>query len=190
MRAGRRTTKWLWRWRSNPLRRREDVLEAWLVLAVWAVIAVGGALAGTVTARAAEDVFAQQRAERVPVAAVLVSDTTQPGASSYYRALAKVRWTLPDGSARTGNTLVDTGLKAGTRIVVYTDTQGELTTRPPSRSAADVEAAVLGATAALGVTGLALGAGALARLRLDRRRAGRWATEWAMVGPKWGHKTG
>ncbi|MET7479296.1 hypothetical protein ABZT17_33725 [Streptomyces sp. NPDC005648] len=190
MRADRRTTKWLWRWRSNPLRRREDVLEAWLVLTVWAVIAVGGTLAGALTARATADVLAQQRAERTPVAAVLLSSTRQPGASSYYRASAKVRWTLPDGSTRTGNTLVDTGLGAGTHIVVYTDRQGELTTRPPSRSAADVEAAVLGATAGLGVTGATLGAGALARLRLDRRRADHWGREWATVGPTWGHKTG
>jgi len=190
MHAGRRTAKWLWRWRSNPLRRHEDVLEAWLVLVVWAIIAVGGTLAGVVTAHAADSVFAQQRAERIPVSAVLVSDTTQPGAKSYYRALAKVSWTLPDGSSRTGNTLVDTGLKAGSHIVVYTDRQGQLSTQPPSPSAGDVEAAVLGTTAGLGVTGLALGAGALARVRLDRRRFRQWGSEWAMVGPKWGHKTG
>jgi len=192
MRARRRTTRWLWQWRcrSNPLRRREDVLEAWLVLAVWAVIAVGGTLAGVVTARAADDVFAEQRAERMPVSAVLLSDTTRPGASDYFRVSAQVRWSLPDGSTRTGNTLVDAGLKPGTHVVVYTDPQGDLTTRPPSRSAADIEGAVLGAAAGLGVTGLALGAGALARMRLDRQRAGLWAREWAMIGPKWGHKTG
>jgi hypothetical protein len=190
MRARRRTTRWLWRWRSNPLRRREDVLEAWLVLVVWAIVVVGGTLAGVITAHAADGVFAQQRAERIPVAAVLVSDTTQPGEKSYYRALAKVRWTLPDGSTRTGNTLVDTGLKAGTHIVIYTDPQGELSTRPPSRSAADLEAAVLGFAAGIGTTGLVLGAGGLARLRLDRRRTRLWGSEWAMVGPRWGHKTG
>lgn len=66
MRAGGRAKKWLWRWRANPLRRKDDVLEAWLVLAVWALISVGGTLAGVFTARAAYDVFAQQRAERTP----------------------------------------------------------------------------------------------------------------------------
>jgi hypothetical protein len=160
------------------------------VLAVWAVIAVGGTLAGVVTAHAADEVFAQQRAERVPVSAVLLSDTTQAGAKSYYRALAKVRWTLPDGSTRTANTLVDTGLKAGSHITVHIDTRGELATRPPSPTAADLESAVLGTAAALGVTGLTLGAGGVARVALDRRRARRWDSEWAMVGPRWGHKTG
>lgn len=190
MRASRRTKRWLWRWRSNPLRRREDVLEAWLVLAMWVIVAVGGTLAGVVTARAADAVFAQQRAERIPVTAVLVSDTTQAGAKSYYRALAKVRWTLPDGSTRTENTLVDTGLRAGSHVVVHTDARGELTAQPPSRSAADLESAALGAAAAFAATGLTLGTGALARLWLDRRRARMWSREWAMIGPRWGHKTG
>jgi hypothetical protein len=190
MRASRRTKRWLWRWRSNPLRRREDVLEAWLVLAVWVVVAVGGTLTGVVTARAADGVFAQQRAERTPIAGVLVSDTRQADARSYYRTLAEVRWRLPDGSTRTGTTLVGTGLRAGSHIVVYTDTRGEPTTRPPSRSAADLESAALGAAAACAVTGTALGAGVAARRWLDRRRARAWGREWATVGPRWGHKTG
>ncbi|WP_420709208.1 hypothetical protein [Streptomyces sp. AS58] len=48
------TTKRLWRWRSNPLRRREDVVEAWVVLTVRVIVAVAGAVAGLVTARSAE----------------------------------------------------------------------------------------------------------------------------------------
>ncbi|MFC8358546.1 hypothetical protein ACFUIY_01615 [Streptomyces griseorubiginosus] len=39
-----------WRRRSNPLRRRGDLLEARIVLTVWAVVAVGGTIAGLVTA--------------------------------------------------------------------------------------------------------------------------------------------
>ena len=34
---GTRTTTWLWRRRRNPLRRRTDVVEAWVVLALWVV---------------------------------------------------------------------------------------------------------------------------------------------------------
>ncbi|MEW2267248.1 hypothetical protein ACGF5T_34870 [Streptomyces sp. NPDC047853] len=45
--------KWLWRWRSNPLRRHDDVIEAWMVLVTWAVIVGGGAVAGLVTAQTA-----------------------------------------------------------------------------------------------------------------------------------------
>ncbi|MGW7409984.1 Rv1733c family protein [Streptomyces sp. NPDC054833] len=188
MRAGRRGKKWLWRWRANPLRRRDDVLEAWLVLAVSALIAVGGTLAGLVTARAADDVFAQQRAERTPVRAVLLTDASR-AASKSSRALVKVRWTLADGSTHTGTTLVDGGQKAGSTLVLWTNTQGNLTTRPPSGTDAAVEAGFLGAASALAVTGLTFGVGGAARWWLDRRRIAQWGSEWDLVGPKWGHKT-
>ncbi|MFJ4201148.1 hypothetical protein ACIP2Y_16160 [Streptomyces sviceus] len=55
-----RGRKWWWRWRSNALRRREDVLEAWLVPAVRVLVAV--------------DDFAQRRSDRTPVRAVLIRD--------------------------------------------------------------------------------------------------------------------
>ncbi|MDX3458898.1 hypothetical protein PV396_44450 [Streptomyces sp. ME02-8801-2C] len=187
--GGRRTTKWRWRWRCNPLRRRDDVLEAWLVLAVWTLIAVGGTLAGVLTAGAADAVFAQQRAERTPVRAVLLTDIPRAAAKSY-RAVAKVRWTAPDGSVRADKTLVHYGLKAGSRIVVWTNERGNLTTEPPSRTVAAVDAGLWGTVAALAVSGVALGAGRAARWGLDRRRIFQWGREWDLVGPHWGHKTG
>ena len=189
MRAGGRRRKWLWRWRANPLRRRDDVLEAWLVLAVWALIAVGGTLAGVFTARAAADDFAQQRAERTPVQAVLLTDSSR-AASKGYQALVKVRWTQADGSTRTDKTLVDGGRKAGSTTVIWTDPQGNLSTRPPSGTDAAVEAGCLGAGSALAVTGLAFGGYGAARWWLDRRHIDEWGREWDLVGPRWGHKTG
>ncbi|UXY32282.1 Rv1733c family protein [Streptomyces sp. HUAS TT20] len=189
MGTGRRTKRLLWRWRANRLRRRADVLEAWLVLAVWTLIAVGGTLAGVLTARAADDVFAQQRAERTPVRAVLLTDAPRADVESY-RALVQVRWTSAGGSTHTGRTLVDGGRKAGSTVVLWTNTQGNLTTRPPSRTDAAIEAGFLGAASALAVTGVAFGAGGAARLWLDRRRIDEWGKEWDLVGPQWGHKTG
>lgn len=189
MRARRRTRKWLWRWRNNPLRRRVDVLEAWLVLAVWTLIAVGGTLAGTVTALAADGVFARQRAERTAVHAVLLTDTPAAAANSY-RTRAKVRWTDHDGSVHTGTALVNNGKNAGADVTVWTDTQDDLVTEPPSREAAAVEAGLLGTAAALAVAGLVVGAWGGTRWWLDRRRIDEWGTEWDLVGPQWGHKTG
>lgn len=189
MRTCRRTKRWLWRWRANPLRRRDDMLEAWLVLALWALVAVGGTLAGVLTARAADDAFIRQRAERTPVTAVLLTDTP-PAEAQSYRAFAQVRWAGRDGSARTARTLVDGGLRAGSTTVLWTDTQGNLTTRPPSRTDAAVEAGFLGAASALAVTGLAFAVTGAARWGLDRRRIDEWGREWDLVGPRWGHKTG
>ena len=185
-RGGRRR---LWRWRANPLRRRADVLEAWLVLAVWALVLVGGTLAGVCTAGAASDVFARQRAERTPVRAVVLTGTSQTGAKGY-RTLVKARWTLADGSTHTGKALVDGRRRAGSTIELWTDPRGHLVARPPSSADAAAQAASMGVLAALAVTGVAVGAGGAARCRLDRRRIDEWGREWDLVGPRWGHKTG
>ncbi|MGW7529204.1 Rv1733c family protein [Streptomyces sp. NPDC054783] len=184
----------MWRWRSNPLRRREDVVEAWLVLAVWILVVVGGAVAGLVTARAAGDVFAAQRAHRHPVRAVLLADAPH-GTTSAWPAgglvRAKVRWTAPDGTPRTGDTLVDSGLKAGAGVVVWQDDHGGLTpAKPANPTEGAIEAGLFGAAAALAVAAPAYGAGALGRVWLDRRRMARWDREWDLVEPRWGHRTG
>ncbi|MGC0335881.1 Rv1733c family protein [Streptomyces sp. SLBN-8D4] len=182
-----------WRRRSNPLRRRDDILEAWIVLTVWAVVAVGGTIAGLVTAHAADEVFAQQRAERRPVHAVLVSDASKRTStirSSSDKALVRVRWTAPDGSIHTDHTLVDSGLSAGTGLVVWQDSYGRLVTAPPDTAKAGVEAGVLGALAGLAFTGAVHAAGAVARWRLDQRRIDAWGPEWDLVGPQWSHRTG
>jgi len=187
------TRKWLWRWRNNPLRRRDDIAEAWIVLAVWALVTVGGTTAGLVTAHATDEVLTQLRADRHSTHAVLLTDTSKRAPtirSSSDRASATVRWTAPNGSSRTGTTLVDTGLKAGTRVVVWQDSRGTLMTAPPSAGEAAVEAGALGTAAGLALTGVVLGVGSAARWRLDRRRIDRWGREWDLVGPQWGHRTG
>ncbi|ARP68618.1 hypothetical protein LK07_01240 [Streptomyces pluripotens] len=182
----------LWRLRSNSLRRREDVMEAWIVLAVWVLIVVGGAVAGVVTARAAAAVFTHQRAEQHAVQAVLVAGV--PLAPTVWsadgRVRAEVRWLAPDGTAHTGRTLVDSGLKAGSRVTVWVDGQGQLMlTKPAGPAEGALEAGLLGLGAALAFAAPVYGAGALARAWLDRRRSADWEREWELVGPRWTHRT-
>ncbi|MFF3886004.1 hypothetical protein [Streptomyces sp. NPDC001914] len=193
MSSGRYAKKRLWRWRDNPLRRRDDIVEAWIVLAVWTVFAVGGSVAGLVTAHAADEAFAARRAERQPVRAVLLNDVPLSAAArggAYGRRMASVRWVASDGSTHTGRTQVDTGLKAGARVTVWQDGHARLTTAPQSSAEAAIEAAFLGAGAAAALAGLVFGAGAAVRWRLDCRRVDEWGREWDQVGPRWGHKTG
>ncbi|MGW2650733.1 Rv1733c family protein [Streptomyces sp. NPDC001393] len=133
-RKRRRTRVPLWRWRNNPIWRRDDVLEAWLVLAVWVLIAVGGTAAGVVTAHTPDQVFALQRAERTPVPAVLLDDVPRTATSEVGKDLAsaKVRWTTSDGSTRSGMTLVTTGKTAGSTVRIWLDGQGKLSFQPPT----------------------------------------------------------
>ncbi|MFF8910644.1 Rv1733c family protein [Streptomyces olivaceoviridis] len=190
-RKRRRTRLPLWRWRSNPNRRRDDVLEAWLLLLVWALMGVGGTIVGLATGNAAEQVFAQQREERITVRAVLLNDVPRAPTSGMGRDLAsaQVRWTATDGSAHRGMTLVSTGRRAGSMVRIWIDAQGKLSTQPPTPTRAAVEAGLLGASAALALSGVVFGVGSIGRCYLDRRRIAQWDREWNLVGPVWGHKT-
>lgn len=183
----------LWRWRGNPLRRHDDIVEAWTVLAVWTVIALGGPAVAVVTAEAADDAFTQQRGERHAIQATLVDSTVDTGLSGRGtmsdRVRATVRWTASDGSARTGQTLVDIGQKAGSKVVVWLDDTGRLTREPQSVTEAAVEAAVLGTGAAVALSGFAYGAGRVVRWRLDQRRYDQWGRQWEQTGPQWRRKT-
>ncbi|MGW0080360.1 Rv1733c family protein [Streptomyces sp. NPDC003393] len=192
MRGNRHTGRRLWRWHSNPLRRHEDVVEAWIVLVMWVLILVGGAIVWTVTARAADEEFGWQRTDRHEVSAVLLTDaprSTAPGTDTY-RTQAKVRWTATDGTAHTARTLVPAGLRAGTPVIVWQDGRGALTTEPTGPTEARAEAVLFGAGAALAFSGLTFATGALARWWLDQRRYDQWGAEWDTVGPRWDQKTG
>ncbi|MER6440647.1 MULTISPECIES: Rv1733c family protein [unclassified Streptomyces] len=193
MHRTRGTKQWCWRWRSNPLRRHDDVVEAWIVLVVWVVILVGGALVGLVAARTADASFARLRSERHPVPAVLVDSTARTlptGDGPVYDGVrATVRWKGPDGATHTGRTLVNAGHPAGSKVMVWLDRKGRLTTRPPDPGTASAEAGALGTGAAIAFGSLVFAGGRLARWRLDRRRYDEWARAWEQVGPRWGHKT-
>jgi hypothetical protein len=188
-----RTRVPLWRWRSNPVRRRDDVLEAWLVLVMWVLVAAGGTAAGVVTAHAADQVFARQRADRVPVRAVLLDDVPRPATSGLGGDLgsARVRWTNSDGSTHSGTTLVPTGTKAGSAVRIWIDGRGRPSTQPtpPPRRGSRRSGALrrLGRPRAerRGV-----------RCRQRRAVVARPAAHRPMgqgvdlVGPEWSHKTG
>ncbi|MGW2822354.1 Rv1733c family protein [Streptomyces sp. NPDC001443] len=183
----------LWRWRSSPLRRRDDIVEAWVMLAVWVAVVVGGTLAGLVTTHAADQEFARQRAERYSVAAVVLDDVAPPTATTEGvdgRVPARIRWTAADGSTHSDQAPVPGGLRAGTAVTVWLNARGTLSAEPPSVAEGAFESALLGTGAALGLAGLVVGAGSVVRWRLDRRRMDRWGREWDLVGPRWGHKTG
>jgi hypothetical protein len=59
-----------WRWRRNPLRRRSDVVEAWLLLAAWTIALVSGLIVGLLTA----DAVGHMTPRSAPPAATAVTD--------------------------------------------------------------------------------------------------------------------
>ncbi|MGP4046564.1 Rv1733c family protein [Streptomyces sp. 2A115] len=192
MAESRRTRVRLWRWRRNPLRRRSDVIEAWVVLAGLLLAVVGGLLAGLVAAGAVERAADRQRAQSRAVSAVLAEDAEDKAparAVSDHRVWATVRWTAPDGSTRTDEARVPARTQSGDRIKVWVDESG-ITTAPLTDGEARIHAALGGVLAATGGGAVMLCATWVVRARLDGRRMAQWDAEWERIDTRWGRKTG
>ncbi|MET7480398.1 hypothetical protein ABZT17_39520 [Streptomyces sp. NPDC005648] len=184
-----------WRWRNNPLRRRSDVLEAWIVLVAWTFAVVVAAVAGILGARLAEHAAQRDRASRTRASAVLVG--VVPGGTRdvvggvrHDRVLATVRWRDARGAVRTGTTEVKPALRAGSTVPVWTDGHGRLVSPPAGPTETVTRAVLAGAGAGLAAGLLVLSGGYLVRLRVERRDVERWGTEWDRTDPRRGHTTG
>ncbi|MGQ4386241.1 hypothetical protein ACN6LB_004235 [Streptomyces sp. SAS_270] len=171
------------------MRRRDDVVEGWVVLGVWTAIAVGAPFVGTVCAHSTEDAFARQRADRHPVQAVLMDNTSSPVRAGWEgtRVRATVRWTA-DGTTRTDRTMLDAGHRVGSEVKVWVNGQGRLVTRPPSATESSVQADALGLLAATAFAAPVYAGGRVLRRQLDRRRIDEWGRAWDRVGPQWGRE--
>ncbi|GGX01652.1 Rv1733c family protein [Streptomyces lomondensis] len=186
---------WLWRWRRNPLKRRADRVEAWVVLGVWLLTAFVGVLAGTAVGRSVEDGLDRERAEWRPLVARLTERApgTAAGNHSVSRAeqvWAEAMWTAADGSPHSGQVRVPAGSAAGSPVTVWTDPEGRQVTRPVTETQARVRACLTGGVAGLGAAAVPLAAGRAVRGRLERRRIDQWDAEWSRFGPMWGRTTG
>ncbi|MGW4569429.1 Rv1733c family protein [Streptomyces sp. NPDC004561] len=184
----------LWRWRRNPLRRHSDVVEAWIVLATWVLVLVGGVLAGLMAAQAAASAFSARLAQIHSVSAVLTDQTAQtPTAGTGYddgRIWATVRWTDPNGSVHTDRAKVFPGAPAGTHVTVWTNGAERVVSPPVNGASADLQAALTGFLVAPAAGAAVWSAGWLVRTRLIRRRMAEWDAEWKQIGPQWGNLSG
>ncbi|MEU3486770.1 Rv1733c family protein [Streptomyces massasporeus] len=186
---------WLWRWRRNPLKRRADRVEAWVVLGVWLLTFFVGVLAGTAVSRSVEDGLARERAEWRPLVARLAERA--PGTASENghvsraeQVWATARWTAADGAEHSGQLRVPAGSAAGAPVTVWTDPEGRQVTRPVTEPQARVRASLIGGVSGLCAAVVPLGAGRGLRRRLERRRIDQWDVEWSRFGPMWGRTTG
>ncbi|MFF5958084.1 Rv1733c family protein [Streptomyces luteogriseus] len=186
---------WLWRWRRNPLRRRADRVEAWVVLGVWLLTVLVGVLAGTAVSRSVEDGLARERDEWRPLVARLAERA--PGTASENvpvsraeHVWATARWTSADGSEHSGQLRVPAGSAAGAPVTVWTDAEGRQVTRPVTEPQARVRASLIGGVAGLCAAVVPVVAGRALRGRLERRRIDQWDAEWARFGPMWGRTAG
>jgi hypothetical protein len=193
MTAFRGPRVWLWRWRRNPLKRRSDALEAWIVLAVWSVTVVGGVSTGLAAAHSVDRGLAVERTEWRAVVALLTEDApkaTAATAAGGEQVWAKVSWTAMDGSSHTGQARVAAHSPKGTSVTVWTDRDGSLVTRPDTASQAQMRATMVGVLMGASAAAVPFVGGRIVRERLERRRMAQWDEAWARFGQTWGRKTG
>ncbi|MBT3149587.1 hypothetical protein HTV45_01455 [Streptomyces sp. CHD11] len=180
----------LWRWRRNPLRRRSDLAEAWLLLATLVLALLAGMFAGVAAAGAVSGSIEDRREHTRAVPAVLVEDAAHAPPAAVAedgdgRVWAKVRWAAPDGTPRTGRAEVDAGAKAGSEATVRNDAEGRLVSSPPEGADARFQIVMAGLTVAVGAAGAAVLGGWVVRSRLQSRRLAEWEAEWQRVEPSW-----
>ncbi|MFJ8331929.1 hypothetical protein [Streptomyces sp. NPDC094437] len=184
----------LWRWRRNPLRRRSDAVEAWVVLGAWLFTVLAGVVAGLTAARTVEHGLARERVEWGRVQGHLIEEARgapdQRTGPSGDLVWGKVSWSAPDGTERTGQVRVVEGSPADTPVEVWTDRRGRLVSEPATASEARLRASLIGCLVGLSAAAVPLVGGRLLCGRLERRRLDQWDTAWARFDPRGDRRKG
>ncbi|WP_399891322.1 hypothetical protein ACGH7X_31200 [Streptomyces sp. BBFR51] len=184
----------LWRWRRNPLRRRNDRLRAWITLGLVVAVLVAAPAAmfgaGDSAYRHYRGTAEHEARTRDHRPAVLVHDAPrhpEPGSDEAKKARypVPVRYTGPDGAPRTARTDVEPGLPADSTVLVWVDAEGGIT--GPPLTAEQIRSRTMGwaILAFLGVVLTGLAAHAVTGLVLHRRNLAQWDAAWATTAPRW-----
>ncbi|WHM40013.1 hypothetical protein [Streptomyces sp. BPTC-684] len=189
----------VWRWRQNPLRRRTDLVEAWVALAALVLMVLAspvlGSLCGAVTDRALQRTVTREQRERHATTAVVVHQAHErsalAGAEGVGGREGRIRvvanWTAYDGTLRTGTVAAPRrSAPSGSTFRIWTDDRGMRTSRPLDSTTAHAHAVFAGIGAAAAAAGLVEGIRRLVVWRLVRRRYARLDRAWAGYGPDWG----
>ncbi len=176
---------------GNPLRRRLDLLDAWLVpIAIVAFLALSPVVLGLTGnwMRAANASEQAAQAHWHHVQAVLLQPVPGPEQAAHgtngWITWAPARW-IAGGTQHTADVPAPAGSRAGTVITVWFDGAGKV--HLPRLTPGQARGRVLEAR----LTGLAVLAVVLAimimvaRRFLDRRRIAGWEHAWLSVGPTW-----
>ncbi|SER49225.1 hypothetical protein SAMN04487983_101760 [Streptomyces sp. yr375] len=182
-----------WQRRSNPLRRRSDVVEAWTALVVAVLLLVAVPLAGVLAGRWAHDdaqaVATQQRAERHRVRAEVVGQVpeTLPSADGARERTYRVtvRWTPSGEKARTVTARVPESARRGDTVDVWLDTHGRSVAPPTSGTLVWQHTLTMATCAAGGTAAVVLLGHVVVRRVAMRHRLDEWEREWTRTEPQW-----
>jgi hypothetical protein len=178
----------------NPLRRRYDLIAAWLTPAAIAIFLVLGPLvAAGAIALAHSGITAARQAGRAlhPVPAVVQQAVPGPlmaaGGTNSWLTWTPARWTA-HGRTQAGRIPATSGTRAGSTVPVWLDRAGHVRTPPLTASQAR-DRVITAAAAALAALAVVLaGLGLAGRCVLNRRRLAAWEAAWRLTGPRWSHQ--
>jgi hypothetical protein len=175
----------------NPLRRRSDLIEAWLLPAVVTMfLAVGPFVAGAVSQWIHADAAAARHAQLSwhRVSGVLLAAAPGPmmtdDRANSWIVWTPARWTA-DGRPQQGRVPAAAGARAGSMVTVWLDRSGQVQRPPLTAGQADDRVVVGVAMALTALAVLLAGLAWLGQRVLDWRRLAGWETAWLSVGPQW-----
>ena len=175
----------------NPLRRRTDLVDGWLLPAMIIGFLLLGPLTATVAGLWAHSQnMAIQRADRSwhQVSAVLLEPVPGPlfsdnGGNSWL-VWSPARW-VADGHARTGEVPAPAGASAGTTVRVWLNAAGKAQAPPLTAAGASNRILIAALFALACLTALLTVAALVTRWVLDRKRIASWEAGWLSVEPQW-----
>jgi H+/Cl- antiporter ClcA len=183
-------------WDHNPLRRRSDLIAAWLLPAAIAVFLILGTVAVLMIGSwlRADNATAWQHARQYwqPVQGRLTETAPGPAqadnGANDWTVSVPARWTW-DGRRYFGTVPAIAGSNADSAVTVWLNHKGHVQTPPLTATQVgsrvlETRAVILAVLALMltFVTGAAYGA-------VDRRRVNGWETEWDVVEPQWNHQS-
>ncbi|PXY22318.1 Rv1733c family protein [Prauserella muralis] len=181
-----------WRWLHpgrNPLSRPGDRLQArlFVVLLLLVLLAVPvAASVGSETYAGRMEVAERDADAKHRATAVLLADApVSMGVGELETTPVRARWQTPDGTTRTGEVAAYRGSTTGSRIPVWLDDEGNLTTPPVTTAAAATDGVSVGISVWLAVAGVCAAVFAAVHGVLHRLRLAQWARDWARVEREW-----
>jgi hypothetical protein len=179
----------------NPLRRRTDRVEAYLLAGLFVAAAAGAPFAAQAAGRAAYSsalrIQQEQLATRQQVKAQLTvaAGSTMNGYTLSEYVPTTATWKSAAGVVRHGRVLARSGSAPGTPVTVWVAPNGDLASPPLTNAqvAGQGDAGALGSVAGVVVTFL-IGVGVI-RYVMYRRRMAAWEADWLITAPMWNRQS-
>jgi hypothetical protein len=174
----------------NPLRRYVDKLESAIMTGLVVAFLVAAPLLAIFAGRQAD--ATGLRAERAEHSWQQVPAVLQESAGAGQIGLdgesdtswVTAHWTVPGAGQRSGLIAVGLGAKAGSVVLVWVTSSGQLTHQPVDRAEVEDQIAVAATIATATLAALLLAVAATARVMVNRRRMLGWTRAWEGTGPQ------